>query len=168
MFEELRIEYLADHRECIPILAGWHCQQWPALADPSAVADRGKRLLYEARRGGLPLSLVALIKDDVVGSVSLGHDLVPSDAGLLARVTLVWVAPLYRRFGVGSQLVRAAMAEARTLGLRRVQVSVNGTAHLFARLGWVTRSGSPPRRGRRVMMEVDLDRASVTAGRTLG
>ena len=91
--------------------------------------------LYLARNPGL--SFAARSADDVVGFVLCGHD------GRRWYLHHLLVLPEYRRQGLATQLVAAALVQLRTVGITKVHVDVvvqNTAAHRFwSRLGWQLR-----------------------------
>lgn len=148
--------------------------QLRVLRESDAPAFRGLRLLaleesptafgadpqYE-RTMALQQMATRIAPDDGEGSAVLGvfdGDALVAVAGLhrepglknrhTAFIWSVYVAPGYRRGGVGSLLLRETIAHARTVeGLRRVNLTVNATnapaLDLYRRLGFVEYGRQP-------------------------
>jgi GNAT superfamily N-acetyltransferase len=135
------IEYLADHRSLIPILAEWHHRQWSHFRPDEALGDRVKWLRETARRDGCPLTVVALSGGELIGSASL----VPHDMEIRRNLSPwladLYVAPVHRRHGVGSALVRRVVQEAARLKVRILYLFTISKENemLYANLGWLVR-----------------------------
>jgi N-acetylglutamate synthase-like GNAT family acetyltransferase len=48
----------------------------------------------------------------------------------------VFVAPEYRRHGMGAELVQRVIGDAAALGVQRLYLYTPGTEHFYSRLGW--------------------------------
>lgn len=132
----LRIAHLftvPQHRQAVAALI--HQEFWTSV--PGASADGMARRLGQADSAErLPLCLVALHQDAVVGAVNLvdsDDDDHPEWTPWLAGMV---VAESWRGQGVGSALVRALLQEARRLGVDRVYFGTDGPG-FYTRLGAV-------------------------------
>ncbi|MCB0183627.1 MAG: GNAT family N-acetyltransferase, partial [Caldilineaceae bacterium] len=91
-----------------------------------------------AMQAGKELQLVALVKEQVVGSATLirdSHALRSHRAGLFGLV----VHPDYQRRGVAHRLVDALLAHAQTLGIEILETSCRagtGAEQLYPKLGF--------------------------------
>ena len=83
---------------------------------------------------------------DIVGMAFLVYLWTPELGGLVARLEELYVLPVLRGHGLGEQLVRASLAEARRVGCVAVDLEVEHSharaANLYERLGF----GVLPRR----------------------
>lgn len=133
---QLRIEYLANHREHIPKLAEWHHATWQHLNPHSTLLDRATRLRRNAQTGRIPITLIALLNSDPVGSASI----VTADMAVKREyspwLASVFVVPELRNAGIGSQLVSRAMQEAVALGVSALYLYTPDRQAFYARLGW--------------------------------
>jgi|SRR5581483_6669235 len=132
----VRIDYLADHLELAPLLAQWHYREWAALMPewslPQALAD----LQSHTERRRIPTTFIALDGDQLVGSASL---LVADLAGwehLSPWLASVYVVAQRRGLGIGRQLVRRAVEEARALAVPVLYLFTAGQQGYYERLGW--------------------------------
>jgi hypothetical protein len=72
----IRIEYLADRTEFVPTLAHWHYHEWGDLRPGDSLEARIALLQGWCGRGRIPLTMVAVWDDEVLGSASLiEHDM---------------------------------------------------------------------------------------------
>ncbi|OLC26555.1 MAG: hypothetical protein AUH91_04335 [Verrucomicrobia bacterium 13_1_40CM_4_54_4] len=56
----MTIEYLADRREFIPMLAGWHHAEWGYLRPGQTVEDRVVRVKRKCGHCQVPTTFIAL------------------------------------------------------------------------------------------------------------
>jgi len=134
----MTIDYLANHEGCIPQLAQYSYDEWRPVYDQlgltvdNAVASYRERTNIEA----LPLALVAIEHDQVIGTGALKlRDLVsrPQYEPWLGGL---FVVPEFRRRGVGTALVHRLVAEALRLRLPQLYLWTPSAESLYARLGW--------------------------------
>lgn len=133
---ELCIELLADHADLIPTLAGWFYAQWGPLNPGSSLEGTLRTLRAHLNRDRLPLTLVALRGPELVGSASLRPADLVSRPDLSPWLASVYVERAHRRQGIGSQIVAAAEAKARELGIGRLYLFTYDQEHFYSGLGW--------------------------------
>jgi predicted N-acetyltransferase YhbS len=132
----MRVEYLADHPELAPVLAGWHYAEWKDLLPEWTLETALADLQGHTGRRQVPTTLVALDQGLPVGSASLlAADLDGWDH-LAPWVASVYVVPARRGQGVGRLLVARAVAEAHALGVPAVYLFTAGQEAYYTRLGW--------------------------------
>ncbi len=133
---ELRISYLADTPEIIPLIAKWQNDQWGYLDGAPTFEQRKARLKHHLGRTAIPITFVAWKGEQPVGCASL----VGSDMNVLAEwspwLASVYVLPDCRHQGIGSQLVQRIATEAATLGYPRIYLYTEDQMHLYETLGW--------------------------------
>ena len=127
---------LSDHREVIPTLVEWFLSEWEPYYGADGPGDARADLESRCNRDAIPVGLVAIESDEVLGTVALDLDvstnLTPSVVGLV-------VGQPFRRRGVATALLRAVEDLARRLGYRRIYVSTGALGALLTRLGWEVR-----------------------------
>jgi predicted N-acetyltransferase YhbS len=135
----VRIESLADHPEALPQLAAWHHAEWGFLHPGGTVAEVEAELRGHLDPGRIPVTFVALIGDEVVGSASLiAHDL-PERPDLGPWLASLYVAPEHRRQGIGAALAARVVEEAVRLGIQMLYLFTFDQENYYARLGWQRR-----------------------------
>jgi predicted N-acetyltransferase YhbS len=134
----LRIAYLDEHIDAIPTLARWHHEAWSAVTPNLSVADRIAGFTARARRGSIPLGLVALLDDLVVGMACLVECDIPSHCHLGPWLATVLVSPDHRRLGIGSALCVRSTEEALLLGVSTLYLFTFDKQRWYTRLGWST------------------------------
>lgn len=131
----LRLDYLSDHPDLIPILAEWHHHQWSYLAHSTTLGQRAARLRQHGR-GRLPTSFVALMDDTPIGSAAIVDNDMTDQDKLTPWLANVYVVPEMRRQGVGAALVQRAVQEARALHFHDIYLYTEDQAHFYAGMGW--------------------------------
>jgi predicted N-acetyltransferase YhbS len=132
----MRIEPLADHPHLAPILARWHGAEWadliPEWGPEAALAE----LLTHTNRDTIPITMVALDGDRLLGSVSLIVEDLAGWEHLTPWLASVFVAPDARSGGIGTALVTHATQLAARLGVSRLHLFTEGQLAFYERLGW--------------------------------
>lgn len=133
----IRIEYLADHPECIPALAAWFYEQWgwflPLESSAETIAIKFRTHI---NRDAPPIALVALDGTELLGTASLRvHDM-DILADLSPWLGGVYVAQSHRQKGIGRQLVSAVEQKALELGYRSIYLFTTDKAPMYSKLGW--------------------------------
>ncbi|MBX3014936.1 MAG: GNAT family N-acetyltransferase [Caldilineaceae bacterium] len=134
------IAYLVDHPQHIPTLAHWQHEEWGHLNPGDTVSQRAERLGHHIGRPGIPMTLIALEKATVLGSVALVVNDLQTHPQLTPFLASVYVAPPYRQRGVASALVTQAKVVAQKLGLPTLYLITPDQQRLYARLGWVAQT----------------------------
>ena len=133
----IRIEYLADHPECIPTLATWFYEQWSWFLPPkSSVETIATKFRTHINRDSPPIALVALDGAELLGTASLRiHDMdILTD--LSPWLGGVYVAQCHRKKGIGRQLVSAVEQKALELGYWSIYLFTIDQAPMYSKLGW--------------------------------
>jgi N-acetylglutamate synthase-like GNAT family acetyltransferase len=134
--QSMQIEYLVDHTEHIPTLARWFHAEWGYLNPGDSIEGRITRLQSLKGRRQIPTTFVVLQGGTLLGSASLiAHDM-DTRMDLSPWLASVYVAPEYRRGGVGSALVRRVIEEARALGVSPLYLFTTDREDFYAHLGW--------------------------------
>jgi predicted N-acetyltransferase YhbS len=130
------IAYLADHPELIPELAAWLHEEWGYLDPKSSVKHKEVMLRVRLNRDKIPLTLVAFLSSEPVGTASLQLRELPTYRQYLHWLGTVYVLPPYRSQGIGIQLVERAVAEAARLGVSELYLYTPDQEQMYASLGW--------------------------------
>jgi predicted N-acetyltransferase YhbS len=131
----VRIGYLADHLHLAESVAEWLYREWFRGLSLSLEGTE-EVLRARAQRDALPVGLVALEDGEPVGTASLVLDTLPNDWECSPFLAGVYVRPAHRGRGIGGQLCRHALIEARRLGIGRLYLYTPGQEAFYIRLGW--------------------------------
>ena len=134
--QDIRIAYLADHLDALPTLVDWEVTTWGHLAPTRTPADVHASFARRATRDGIPSARLALAGANPVGMASLVRQDLTTRPELTPWLASVFVAPHARRQGIGGQLVRAVVADAKALGVPRLYLITPDRMAFYRRLGW--------------------------------
>lgn len=154
---DVTIEDLSARMDLIPLLARWHFEQWGNRSGAATESEDRAMLNRNAMNRNLPLTLIAVSQDRLLGSVTI----VECDMDIRAELK-PWIGQLYvdrgeRGRGIGSALVRAAVERSGKLGFRRVYLYTSGTLpNFYERIGWTWRENVHDRDKNRTAMEIKL------------
>jgi GNAT superfamily N-acetyltransferase len=132
----MRIEYLSDHSGALPQLAEWQHAEWGHFRPGDTLEKRTTRLWGYANGDRIPLTVVALEGDEVLGSASLIEHDMETRMELTPWLAGVFVGPEFRRRGIGATLVRRVMAEAARLKVPVLYLYTVHSEKFYAALGW--------------------------------
>ena len=136
------IDDLANRAELIPTLARWHLAQWAYLNPGDALERRIARLQNHCGSEAIPTTFVA-------------HDM-DTHPELSPWLASVYVAPEFRRQGIGSALVRRVGEEARKLGHQNCYLFTPDRDAFYTQLGWRISSREAYRGEIEIVMELEL------------
>lgn len=132
----ITIHDISECKEHIPTLAEWHHREWCNLNPARTVSVRETFMLQCAESRGLPLMLVAVDGNNApAGTAAIIEQDMDTHPELSPWLACVYVAPQYRRRGIGSRLVRAAMAAA-AKDFETIYLFTTSQEKLYAGLGW--------------------------------
>ncbi len=134
----IRFALLADHPGAIRRIAEWYHGEWGYLSPSTGPEDIERRLRRALTRDAIPLAILALEGDEVVGVLELKFRemaIYPEREHWLGGV---YVPVSHRGKGIAAGLVRHAAETARSLGIRTLSLQTEKpNGGLYARLGWV-------------------------------
>lgn len=135
--ENLRVEYIADRPESVPLVAGWYFAQWGHLNPAATLEAVRDKLVASMNRDAIPLTVLAIIDEDVVGAAQLKYREMPIFPDKEHWLGGVYVVPEYRGQGISEQLVDSVIEAARNLGVQTLHIQTERLdGGLYARLGW--------------------------------
>ena len=116
----LQIDHLFNHPEHTQLVATWIYDEFWRDKPGYSVATFELLLGEAIDPGRIPLSLLALVDGDPIGTVNLIHNDSPSRPQLYPWLAALFVVPRHRHQGVGGALCRALVSEAGLLHVSEV------------------------------------------------
>ena len=130
---EMDIRPIADQTDVLPTLIDWYRSEWEPYYGIDGPGDARADLQSRCNRQKIPIGLVAVEANQVLGTASLDLDvttnLTPSVVGLL-------VGREYRRKGIATALLKSAENIARQLDYSQLYISTTVLGHFLIREGW--------------------------------
>ena len=132
------IEYLADHPTLVEEIAQLRRAHWQHTAPERPYEVWVGDVAYSARKGELPMTLVALQDSELLGFVTLVE--FDDKAGIKngAWMITLYVKAQHRGAGLGRSLIERCLAEAQSLGYSALHLWTEST-HLtkyYAKSRW--------------------------------
>jgi len=132
-----RIEYLADHPDAAPVLAGWFAREW-GRGSPRSAELYAAQLSAYAHRDRLPICLVGLLDTEPVATASLKLREIEYSETADYWIGWVCVREDMRGRGFGRAIVEAAEVEAAARSLSPLYLHTPNKEGFYLRLGWRT------------------------------
>lgn len=138
----MKIEYLADHKDVIPILTRWFYREWSYLYPERTEKDFGRLISERVNKDKIPLTLVAFEGDELVGTVCLKTHDMDTKPDLSPWLAGLYVKESWRKKGVGSILVKAIEQKSVELGINHLFLYTPESANFYSTLGWIVRENT--------------------------
>ncbi|MBF0312939.1 MAG: GNAT family N-acetyltransferase [Oligoflexia bacterium] len=133
---ELRIEKLQQDSPALFELAKWFHAEWghyhPGQELEGRVADTKKLCNHDK----LPTTWVAYRGEELVGSVALTYDDLPTRPALNPWLASFYIKKELRGAGIGSKLFQYVMEEAPRMGIKDLYLYTHDRETMYARFGW--------------------------------
>ncbi|MBV9576671.1 MAG: GNAT family N-acetyltransferase [Gammaproteobacteria bacterium] len=121
----MKVEFLADHLDCRDKIASWFMKEWGERYPERNLACWVETQTY-INKDKLPLTLIAIENDEIIGTVCLRSDGMITHSEWKAWLSYLYVPALHRGKGIAKTLVRQAELIATGLGISEL--------HLFTRM----------------------------------
>lgn len=144
----LRIARLADVPGVLGDIAELYTMIWPGWYGPTGPGDALTDLTERCRDKGLPLGLVLLSGERLIGAAALAAVSFGAMAGEGPWLIGLAITPVQRRQGHATRLIARAEAEARAAGAQWLYCTTLAAAGVLIRRGWtdLRRAGEGPDR----------------------
>ena len=132
----MKILNLKECPEYLTILAEWHHNEWSYLYPDQTLNDRVTSMQQYLDNNLIPSTYVAMEDGSLLGSAALiKHDM-DTRLHLTPWLASVYVAPQFRKKGIGSRLVTHVTDEAKKAGITNLYLFTPDQEDFYKRLGW--------------------------------
>lgn len=128
----MNLKEIPGHLE---MLANWHQEQWSYFNPQGTLAGRIERMKSHLLPEFIPTTFVAMDQELFGSAAIVEHDM-DTRKDLSPWLASVFVAPEFRRQGIGSELVRHVMEHARLNQIQRLYLFTPDREAFYAKLGW--------------------------------
>lgn len=133
----MKIAHLADHPQFTPTLAQWLLEESRDYFGEQTWADVATAIFQpRLNRDRLPLALVAFEDERPLGTISLSDESITTHKHLSPWLAALYVVESERHRGVATQLIAAALDEARRLGFVEVFIGISRAEEFYTARGW--------------------------------
>jgi len=134
----LHIDFLCYHQQFIPQLAEFLWKEWARFYLPFNITNI-EQVKADLRKNcnidRVPITLIATINSELVGTVSFGNDDLPATPYQPWLMSL-FVLPQFRGQGIAKQLIQRVIQLAKQLGYSTVYLWTEDKQEMYSRLGW--------------------------------
>ncbi len=127
---------LSEQPHYLSTLAAWHQQEWAHLNPGSSLENRIEKMQDYLGDGLVPSTFIFKQHEQLAGSAAI----VVCDMGTHTELTpwlaSVFVAPHMRRQGIGTQLVKHVMSQAKMAGISTLYLFTPDQSAFYQTLGW--------------------------------
>lgn len=134
--ESMSILNLTDVPEYIPTLAEWHHHEWAHLNPGRTLEKRIESMQGYLGEDLVPSTFIYKHDGQLAGSAAIVVCDMDTRKDLTPWLASVFVAPMFRRQGIGSKLVRHLMLQARQRGIASLYLFTPDQVRFYQKLGW--------------------------------
>ena len=133
----VKLQLLSDKPEALDTVADWYYIEWASLFKTKTLQDVKNDLKSYLNVDCMPLIVLALINEKVVGAAQLKYyemDMYPDYEHWLGGV---YVDADYRGDGIAEKIILRILEKAREFNVETIYLQTeNLTGGLYARMGW--------------------------------
>lgn len=127
---------LTQEPQHIPALAAWHHAEWAHLNPGRSLRDRVESMQHYLDDGLVPSTFICKCDGQLAGSAAIVDCDMDTHPEWTPWLASVFVAPAFRRRGLGSELVRYLMLRAQNAGIENLYLFTPDRAAFYHKLGW--------------------------------
>ncbi|MBC8184741.1 GNAT family N-acetyltransferase [candidate division KSB1 bacterium] len=132
----MKISHISKHPNAIPIIANWIVDEWGDTAPGVNFKNITTSLKREIIENKIPKTFIAFEKDRYLGTASIFENDMSTRPELTPWLAAVYVDSKYRNKGVGSELVKFVMNEAKSLDLKKLYLWTANKMNFYQNLDW--------------------------------
>ena len=134
----MRIEYLADNIQYIPILGRSFYNEWGYLKPSTSIKYYETKLKNSINRNVLPIAFVAMLKDTLMGTISLVKYEMDSLTDITPCIASLYILPEHRKKGVSKLLINHVIEKVKELQYSTIYLFTVDKESFYNKYGWST------------------------------
>ena len=127
---------LRESSEAIPLLSGWHHNEWSYQNQQFGLEERTEQMQKHLCDDFIPSTYVAEEATEVLGSAAIVKHDMEIHLEYSPWLASVFVSPDDREKGIGSELVLHVMSQAKKNNVRNLYLFTPDKELFYSRLGW--------------------------------
>lgn len=133
----MKFDYLADHKEAIPIIARWYFGQWGELEADNSFGETVQKLHGYLNRDRIPLLILAIDNDQILGVAQLKYHEIPDYPDREHWLGGVYVPEKHRGKKIGQKLAGKIADIARSFEVQALYLQTQKLdGGLYKKIGW--------------------------------
>ena len=133
----MKLEYLANYENAIPIVANWYFKEWGHLEKDNTLNKVTETLHSYLNTGKIPLIILAVEENEIMGAAQLKYremDIYPEKEHWLGGV---YVSEEHRGKNIAERMIKKVVSIATELGVSMLYLQTEKLGGgLYSRLGW--------------------------------
>ena len=133
----MELEYLANNKKAIPILANWYFEEWGHLEKGNTLDKVTEKLHSYLNTDKVPLIILAIEEKEILGAAQLKYremDIYPDKEHWLGGV---YVSKKHRGNKIAEQVIHKVVSIATKLMVYKIYLQTEDlSGGMYCRLGW--------------------------------
>lgn len=131
------IDYLYNHPEFIYIVSNWIYSEFVLKSQGTLSLNEVINYFSNTKSTTLPLTLIAVINNECVGTISLFENDLKTQNNLTPWLASLYISPHYRNKGIAKKLIDKIPLVVKKLGFKELYLRTEHTSEYYTRLGWI-------------------------------
>ena len=134
----IKLDYLANYRRYVKQISRWFYKEWKEYYkfDKNGLKDIENSIHTRIHINTLPLAVVALKNNILIGTASLKYYDMDNKKDLSPWLAGVFVAERFRNQGIGKLLINRISEEAKRLQFKKLYLWTPQSKEYYEHLGW--------------------------------
>ena len=134
----IEVVNVCEQPQYLPTLARWHHEQWSYLNPDVSLDQRIGKMQSHLEGLFIPSTYLILTQGKLAGSAAMVRRDMDTHPELSPWLASVFIAPEFRRQGLGSRVVSRVMAEANAHAVEQLYLFTPDQVPFYKKLGWET------------------------------
>lgn len=132
----MHIDYLCNHPEYINTVANWIYSEFVVKSKGIISFDEVVEYWKKTQLKSFPITLIALIDSECVGTVSIFENDLKTQTSLTPWLASLYINPFFRGRGIAKELIGKVQQIVKELGFKELYLRTEYTSEYYRMLGW--------------------------------